>query len=149
MGLSVYNNTVKEQEDIDAKASIDPQVIESRENCGICDCRVMNMVCVKPIQRDHNRTNLGLVCSCMFTLLVHPLNYKLRFQHHGFGCKVNTLGRALLRLASKTCVSPVFLYVQTFFIPKCHHNFSSDSLEQEYSLGQLLGTMCDTQTFRA
>jgi hypothetical protein len=41
------------QEYVHSKASID-QVTESRENGGNCDCRWINMLCVKPVQSDHN-----------------------------------------------------------------------------------------------
>jgi hypothetical protein len=40
-------------EDVEAKASIDLQVTELRENCGISDFRAIIMLFVNPVQHDH------------------------------------------------------------------------------------------------
>jgi hypothetical protein len=68
-----YWRTQLTKENVVVKASIDPRVTDSRENGEFGACRVMNMLCDKTVQRDHNRMNLDLICSCMFTLLVHPV----------------------------------------------------------------------------
>ena len=64
---------MRKQEDVDAKALIEPLVTCSENICGTSHSRGLNMLCVKPVRRDHNRTILDLVCSCMFILLDDPL----------------------------------------------------------------------------
>jgi hypothetical protein len=70
-----------------------------RHNCGIRDFRIMNMQCLKLVQRpQYNLFRLGLQNDHLHAF-VSP-KCKLLFRHHGFGCKVNILGRVLLRLAT-------------------------------------------------